>query len=170
VTELEAFAFVGRAIKPRRGKHGMVTAPSQRLRQAHVWEDIPIRAPTCDHNPPWPDHRSLKTNVLATLEAKHATGLCWRRDFEPELLKNSLDLLYLLPVRCRELPFANPEAVLEPDPNVATEHSRLDGNEHLVATGPDHRPLVGVAKQPIRCALHVQHVLGMRTDPSANAN
>ena len=45
----------------------------------------------------------------------------------------------------------------------------MRGDEHLVAAGAEHRPVVRVAEQAVGGALHVQHVLGMRADAAADA-
>ena len=44
----------------------------------------------------------------------------------------------------------------------------MGGDNHLVASAAEHRPLVLIAEQPVCRAPHVQHVLGMGSDAAAD--
>ena len=74
---------------------------------------------------------------------------------------------------CSALDFAScprqPHAVLESHAHVAAHHRRHRRGEHLVAPRAEDRPVVRVAEQAIGGALHVQHVLGVRSDAAADA-
>src|SRR5690606_11043027 len=56
---------------------------------------------------------------------------------------------------------ARPEGVLQSDAQIASHQHRLHRDRHLVAAGPKHRPLVGIAEQPVGGTLHVDHVFRM---------
>src|SRR5688500_13665958 len=113
--------------------------------------------------------RILETDIPASFELQHLPRVGRRGDRQPELLEHAARLADLLGVRPGELAAAQPQAVLEADAHVAAHHRRHGGDEHLVAAGAEHRPVVRVAEQAVGGALHVHHVLGMRADAAANA-
>ena len=53
---------------------------------------------------------------------------------------------------------------LQPDAHIAAHRGGLRGDRQLIAPGPEHRPFVVLAKQPVGGPPHVQHVLRMRAD------
>ena len=66
-------------------------------------------------------------------------------------------------------PRAEPQRVLQPDPDVAA-HDRAHRHErHLVAAGGEDRPGVVVAEQLVGDALHVDEVLRVGADAAEDA-
>src|ERR1051326_504381 len=84
--------------------------------------------------------RSLETDIPSSLEFEHLPRIVGARDDQAELLQDAACLGDLLRVRLRELPAAEPQAVLEADAHVAAHHRAHRGDEHLVAAGGYHRP------------------------------
>src|SRR5438094_454380 len=114
--------------------------------------------------------KDLETDIACTFQFEHVPRLVRRRDGKAELLENAPRLGHLLGIRLRELPAAEPQAVFQADAHVAAHHRRHRSDEHLVAPGAEHRPVVGVAEEAVRGARDVHHVLGMRADAAAEAD
>src|SRR6267142_1036295 len=112
---------------------------------------------------------NLKSHIPSPFELEHVARLGWRGDREAHLFENAARLRHLLGVRLGELAAPEPHAVLEADTHVAAHHRAHRGDEHLVAAGAKHRPVICVAKEAVGGALHVHHVLGMRADAAADA-
>src|SRR5687768_4186888 len=92
----------------------------------------------------------LKPRAVAAFEAEPGAGFVGGGGLEGEGLQDAADLLDLLGVRAGELAFAQIDAVLEADPDVAA-HDRADRAEaHLVAPGGEDREQVLIAEQPVR--------------------
>src|SRR5438552_388341 len=114
-------------------------------------------------------NKNLKSDIAPSLELQHVARIVGRRDRQAEFFQNTARLLHLLGVGFCELAAPEPQAVFQPDAHVAAHHRAHCGDEHLVAPGAEHRPVVRVAEHPIGGALHVQHVLRMRPDAAADA-
>ena len=76
---------------------------------------------------------------------------------------------HLLSIGFRKLAGPDPEGVLQPDPDVASHGRRLSRDSELVFACAEHRPLIIASEQPVGRALHVRHVLRMRTDAAEQA-
>src|SRR6185503_9158026 len=113
--------------------------------------------------------RTLKSHIASPFEFEHLARVVGRSHREAELFQNAAHLRHLLGIGRGELAAADPQAVLQPDADVAAHHRRLRGNLHLRAPRAEHRPVVRVAEQAIGGALHVDHVLGMVADAAADA-
>ena len=70
----------------------------------------------------------------------------------------------LIGVRLGQLALAEIEAVLQPDPDIATHLRGHREQAHLVAARAEHRPLVVLAEQLVGDALHVDQVVRVRAD------
>src|SRR5689334_21418243 len=112
---------------------------------------------------------TLESHISSSFQLEHFASLVGGRDRKAQLLQYSFRLAHLLGVSLCELAAPEPQAVFEADSHVAAHHRRHGGDEHLVAPGAEHRPVVGVAEQAVRRALHVHHVLGVRADAAADA-
>src|SRR5712671_2808139 len=116
-----------------------------------------------------PRTKNLEAHISSSLQLQHLARLARGRDGKPQLLDQAARLRDLLGIRFRELAAAHPQAVLQAHAHVAAHHRAHRGDEHLVASRAQHRPVVRVAEQTIGGALHVHHVLGMRADAAADA-
>src|SRR2546421_8498626 len=111
----------------------------------------------------------LERHIASPLELQHLARIGRRRDGEAKLFEDAARLRDLLGVGFGELAAPEPQAVFQPDAHVAAHHRAHRGDEHLVAPGAEHRPVIRVAEEAIGGALHVQHILRMRPDAAADA-
>src|SRR5438445_385704 len=102
---------------------------------------------------------SLEGDVPAALELEHLARLVGGGDLQAELLEYAAYLGHLLGVRLCERPAAQPQAVFQSHAHVAAHHRRHRRDEHLVAAGAEHRPMVRIAEQAARGALHAPRVV-----------
>src|SRR5208337_1510802 len=96
-------------------------------------------------------------------------SLLGRCDLQAQFLDDAARLRDLLGVRGRKASRADPQRVLETDTDVASESRRLRCDEELVASGSQHRPVIGVAKQAVGGAAHMHDVFRMGSDAAKNA-
>src|SRR5689334_25290548 len=96
-----------------------------------------------------PSAIASERHLVAALELQHGAGLIRRRDVERQLLDDLADAADLLGIALRQPPGAEIDAVLEPDPDIAT-HRRPDGGEvDLVAPGRQDRPVIVSPEQAV---------------------
>ena len=113
--------------------------------------------------------KGSERDLVAALEFKDFACLVSRRDVKPQSFDDLSNLRHLIGIRCRELTGADPEAVFQADPHVTADRGRDRRDRHLRSAGAENRPAIIIAEQAIGRALHVQCVLGMWTDASADA-
>src|SRR5258706_15331509 len=93
--------------------------------------------------------KKLKRHIASSLELQHLARIVRGGDGEAELFQHAARLVDLLGVRFGELAAPEPQAVLETNAHVAAHHRAHRRDEHLVAAGAEHRPVVPVAAQAI---------------------
>src|SRR5438128_8770556 len=128
-----------------------------------------VKATSATKNRDRPRFVVLERHISSSLELQHVARIVGRGDRQAELFQNTARLLHLLGVGFCELAAPEPQAIFQTDAHVAAHHRAHRGDEHLVAPGAEHRPVIRVAEQAIGGALHVQHVLRMRPDAAADA-
>src|SRR4051812_28293703 len=111
----------------------------------------------------------LEIDVVPALQLQHRTRVVRARNLQSDLFQDPPNLAHLFGARFRELTFANPKAVLEANADIASHQCGLRGNVHLVPTCSEHRPVVLITKEPIGGTLHVQDILWMRADSTADS-
>src|SRR5438105_12828462 len=90
--------------------------------------------------------KKLKRHIASSLELQHVARIVGRGDREAELFQNTARLLHLLGVGFCELAAPEPQAIFQTDAHVAAHHRAHRGDEHLVAPGAEHRPVIRVAE------------------------
>ena len=68
-----------------------------------------------------------------------------------------------------ELAAADPQRILEPDPDIAAHDRAHRHQRQLMAAGGKDRPVIGVAEQFVGDALHMGQVLGVGADAAEDA-
>src|SRR6202008_750339 len=111
----------------------------------------------------------LERHLVAALEREDFAGLVGIGDLQPKSLQDLAHLGDLLRIRFGEFPGADPERILHADADMATHGGGERRDAHLVGPGTEHRPVIVVAEQTIRRALHHHDILGMRSDAAKDA-
>src|SRR5688500_6418358 len=97
--------------------------------------------------------RASEGNPVAALQRQDLARFRRRRDGEAESFDDLAREAHLLGVGGGEPAGAGPEAVLEPDADIAAHGRRHRRDRQLVAAGAEDGPAVLVAEQPVRRAL-----------------
>ena len=116
-----------------------------------------------------PANRNSEIDEVPALEAEHPACIVGRGDLQIEIFDDGANLPHLLGVGFGENAPRDVEAVLEPDTDMPLARGRMGGEGHLVPAGRQHRPLIGVAEQPIRRFLHEEQVRPFGPDAAQNA-
>src|ERR1022692_2380172 len=135
------------------------------MRFARQWPEAKSR------RSPAPRGRSpcLEGDVGPALEREDATRVVRLRHLETESLDDFARPKNLRCVRFRQPTRAEPQAVLEPDADMTTHGRRHRGDRKLIASRTQDAPLILVAEQAVRGALHVHDVVRVATDAAQNA-
>src|SRR6516165_4884232 len=101
---------------------------------------------------------------IAALEREHRPGFVRRGDLERQVLDNRPDGADLIGIARGKLAAADPQRILEPDPDIAAHDRAHRYQRQLVAARCEDRPGIGIAKELVGDPLHVDEVLRIRTD------
>ena len=96
--------------------------------------------------------------------SENAPRVVRRGDLEPQRLDDLTHRAHLRRVGFGELARPEPKAVFQADADVPAHRRRHRRDRKLIASGAEHAPAVLIAEEPIRGALHVGDVVGMRSD------